>query len=114
MSYHVAKSGLIHMMRYYAVKLGPMGIRVNAVSFGAVVKQESKAFYARNAALKSLCRTITPLGRMGTAKDIVQVVDFLCSSKAAFVTGQNIVVDGGLSLQWPGSLAQKIALRKDS
>ena len=45
---------------------------------------------------------------MGTAEEIAQVIEFLCSPKSSFITGQTIVVDGGLTLQWQESLAQKI------
>ena len=103
--YHVAKAGLVQMVRYYAVKLGPRGIRVNAVSSGPVVKDESRAFYRKNPDLPRLFRKITPLGRMGEAADVVGVVDLLCSEGASFVTGQEIVVDGGLTLRWHGAVA---------
>ena len=45
---------------------------------------------------------------MGTSQDIANVVEFLCSSKAGFITGQDIVVDGGLSLHWQESLSRRI------
>lgn len=109
LSYHVAKAGLIQLVRYYAVLLGPQGIRVNAVSPGTVLKEESKGFYLQHSQLYELYRLITPLGRMGTAEDITHAVAFLCSLKASFITGQTIVVDGGLSLQWQESLARKVS-----
>jgi NAD(P)-dependent dehydrogenase (short-subunit alcohol dehydrogenase family) len=107
-SYHVAKAGLNQMVRYYAVALGPKGIRVNAVSPGIVLKEESGDFYLKSRELQDLYKRITPLGRMGTSQEIASVVSFLCSSKASFITGQNIVVDGGISLQWHETLARKL------
>ena len=107
-SYHVAKAGLNQMARYYAVALGPKGIRVNCVSPGTVLKDESKDFYLQNKPLYDLYRRITPLGRMGTPEEIANVIAFLCSPKASFITGQSIVVDGGLSLQWHESLARQL------
>ncbi|HEX8096589.1 MAG TPA: SDR family oxidoreductase, partial [Pyrinomonadaceae bacterium] len=95
--------------RYYAVKLGPRGVRVNCVSPGAVLKDESKDFYLKNERLYNLYRRITPLGRMATSEEIADVVTFLCGPKAAFITGQNIIVDGGLSLGWHESLARGLA-----
>ena len=53
---------------------------------------------------------ITPLRRMGTAKDIANAVAFLCSDKSSFITGQSIYVDGGLSLVGQESIARKYIL----
>ena len=108
-SYHVAKAGLDHLMRYYAVALGPQGIRVNGVSPASVIKEESKEFYSKNEKLRDLFQKIVPLGRIGTAEEVAHVIEFLCDSKAAFVTGQNIVVDGGLTLQSQESLTRGLA-----
>jgi len=108
-SYHVAKAGLAQMVRFFAVALGARGIRVNGVSPSTILKEESKPFYLQHPQLLGLYKRIVPLGRMGTAEEIATVIEFLCSSKASFITGQNIVVDGGLSLQWQESLARKVA-----
>src|SRR5256714_3369207 len=108
LSYHVAKAGLNQMVRYYAVMLGAQNIRVNSVSPGAVLKEEAKEFYLNNEALCELYERITPLGRMGTAEEVSQVIAFLCSPKASFITGQNIIVDGGLSLELQESLARRL------
>lgn len=108
LSYHIAKAGQNQMVRYFAVNLAPRGIRVNAVSPAIVMKEEAKDFYLQNEKLHSLYKTITPLGRMGRSEDIANATAFLCSEKASFITGQNIVVDGGLSLQSQQSLARKL------
>ena len=109
LGYHVAKAGLVQMVRYFAVILGSKGIRINGVSPGTILKEESKNFYLEHKELMGLYKRIIPLGRMGTAGEIAQVIEFLCSPKSSFITGQNIVVDGGLSLQWHESLARKLA-----
>jgi NAD(P)-dependent dehydrogenase (short-subunit alcohol dehydrogenase family) len=105
--YHVAKAALVGMARYYAVTLGPRGIRVNSVSPGTVLKDESKAFYLQNKALLRLYSDLTPLRRMGSADEVAAVIRFFCSPAASFVTGQNIVVDGGVSVQSHESLARR-------
>jgi NAD(P)-dependent dehydrogenase (short-subunit alcohol dehydrogenase family) len=112
-SYHVAKAGLAQMVRFFAVALGAKGIRVNGVSPSSILKEESKHFYLEHQELLELYRRIVPLGRMGTAEEIAGVIEFLCSSKASLITGQNIVVDGGLSLQGQESLARKVARLTD-
>jgi NAD(P)-dependent dehydrogenase (short-subunit alcohol dehydrogenase family) len=108
-SYHVAKAGIEQMARYYAVTLGRKGIRANTVTPFTFLKEESREFYLKNEALQSLYKTIIPLGRMGTTEDVANAVAYLCSPQAAFVNGQNLFVDGGLSLVWPENLARKLA-----
>jgi NAD(P)-dependent dehydrogenase (short-subunit alcohol dehydrogenase family) len=55
-----------------------------------------------------LYKTIIPLNRLGTTEDSSNVIVFLCSPQAGFVNGQNITVDGGLSLAWPETLARRL------
>jgi 3-oxoacyl-[acyl-carrier protein] reductase len=109
LSYHAAKAALGQMVCYWAVTLGARGIRVNCVSPGTVLKEESKKFFLRDKKLSELYRRITPLGRFGHAREVAQVIGCLCSEQTSFVTGQDIVVDGGVSLQWQESLARELA-----
>ena len=113
LSYHMAKAGLTQMARYYAVTLAARGIRVNAVSSGTIVKDEARAFYRRQRALRELYEEMIPLGRMGTASEIASVVAFLCGADASFMTGQSLVVDGGVSLQWHEALVRRMSPLKD-
>lgn len=112
-SYHMAKAAVTQMVRYYAVAFGSKRLRVNAISPGTIVKDESKAFYRDHPELEQLYRDIVPLGRMGTADDVADLAMFLLSARASFLTGQNIVLDGGLSLQWHESLARRVSPLRD-
>ena len=108
LSYHVCKAGLIQLTKYYAIKLASKGIRVNCISPGTVLKPESQDFYLNNKNIKKMYDSISPLGRMGHAKEMAQIIYFLCSDNAKIITGQNIVSDGGLSLQWQETLSKKL------
>ena len=106
LGYHVAKAGLVQLARYYAVEFGPLGIRVNCVSPGTTMKEESAQYYADNPQVVNRYLKVIPLGRMGTAADIADVVAFLSGPGSGFLTGQEIVIDGGASLVSQESLAQ--------
>ena len=112
--YHVVKAGLDQMVRYYAVTLGPDGIRVNCISSGAVVKEESQEFWQGGEGPGELFASVSPLGRMVTSLDIANAVVFLSSANASYITGHNLMVDGGISLQWQQSLALKLSQQNDT
>lgn len=109
LAYHTSKAALKQMARFYAVKLGQQGVRVNIVSPCTFVKQESAAYYAGQTALQGMYATITPLGRMGTAREVAEAVAFLCGPRASFITGQELAVDGGLSLMLQDAMAREVA-----
>jgi NAD(P)-dependent dehydrogenase (short-subunit alcohol dehydrogenase family) len=108
LSYHIGKAGINHMSRYFAVNLGRKGVRVNSVTPFTFLKDESKDFYVNNHELMDLYKSIVPLGRIGMAEDSANLIQFLCSPAAQFINGQNIYVDGGLSLVWPETLARQL------
>jgi enoyl-[acyl-carrier protein] reductase III len=90
-----SKAALEAVVRYLGVELAP-AIRVNAVSGGVVDTGALEHFPNREEMLRSVERT--PAGRLAEADDIAGAVSFLCSSDAAMVCGQTIIVDGGFSL----------------
>jgi NAD(P)-dependent dehydrogenase (short-subunit alcohol dehydrogenase family) len=112
LSYHVGKAALSQMARFYAFSLGHRKIRVNSLHFGSVLKEESKDFFQKNKELYDTYCKITPLGRIATTEDVVNAIDFLCSEKSSFITGQGIVLDGGLSIQSHESMAKRISSLK--
>lgn len=96
----VPKAALEHLMRYMAAELRPQGIRVNAVSPGAVNTAAMRA--VRGAALAeermAMFRATAPARRTAMPSDIGRLVAFLCSPEADLVVGQALVIDGGMGL----------------
>ena len=94
-----AKSAMETWTRYLAYELAGRGITANCVSPG-VIATDSARFYGgdRYAEFDRLISEYTPAGRMGAPEDVAAAVVFLCSPAARFITGQTIVVDGGLGL----------------
>ncbi|MCY0899415.1 MAG: SDR family oxidoreductase [Firmicutes bacterium] len=94
-----AKGAIETLTRYLAHELGPQQITVNAIAPG-VIATDSEQFYMGDklAAFDAACGRATPLGRVGRPEDVADVAVFLASDWSRFVTGQVIVVDGGLTL----------------
>lgn len=95
-AYAASKGALDAATRSLAIEVGPAGIRVNAVAPGVV----DTALWAKNKAVPGVVETIeeqTPLRRWATPEDIADVIVFLASDAARFVTGETISVDGGMA-----------------
>jgi NAD(P)-dependent dehydrogenase (short-subunit alcohol dehydrogenase family) len=90
-AYGAAKAGLIQFTRYAAVHLADRGIRVNTVSPGAC---PSPPVQGDTTFMDALCERI-PLGRIGQPAEVAGAVHFLLSDASSYVTGHNLVVDGG-------------------
>jgi NAD(P)-dependent dehydrogenase (short-subunit alcohol dehydrogenase family) len=90
-TYSVIKHGLIGLTKYLATYWADHGVRVNAISPGGVFNNQDPAFVER------LTRLI-PMGRMAEVDEYRAAVQFLCSDASSYMTGQNMVVDGGRSV----------------
>jgi len=95
--YATAKSALVGFSRHLAAELGPLGIRVNCVAPGLVVPTDSSR--ATREAVQSSIAAQTPLRRLATPEDVAGPVLFLASEWSRFVTGQTLLVDGGLVMR---------------
>ncbi|WHZ35921.1 SDR family NAD(P)-dependent oxidoreductase [Sagittula sp. MA-2] len=92
-AYGTSKAGVIHLTKQHAAELGEYGIRVNCVAPGPVKTKLSIAVHSPEI-IKAYHDSI-PLNRYGTERELAEVICFLCSDKAAYVTGQIVSVDGG-------------------
>jgi NAD(P)-dependent dehydrogenase (short-subunit alcohol dehydrogenase family) len=99
--YSAAKAGVAAITASAALEYGPH-IRVNSVAPGMIVTALTQPLLQFLPAEQERFERTTPLGRLGQPEDIADVVVFLCSDLARFITGQNIVVDGGMTLHGSG------------
>jgi meso-butanediol dehydrogenase/(S,S)-butanediol dehydrogenase/diacetyl reductase len=99
--YAAAKAGVAAITASAALEYGPE-IRVNAVSPGMILTALTEPLLQFLPHEQARFERTTPLGRIGQPEDIADVVVFLCSNLARFITGQNIVVDGGMTLHGSG------------
>jgi NAD(P)-dependent dehydrogenase (short-subunit alcohol dehydrogenase family) len=95
-AYQASKAGVLGLSRAMAYDLGPSGIRVNCVSPGYIATAMTKGSFG-DPDMNAARRAHTLLDRWGTPEDVAGVVGFLCSPAAAYVTGANLMVDGGWS-----------------
>ena len=90
-TYSVIKTGLIGLTRYLATYWAEKGIRCNALSPGGVLNNQSEKFIKK-------IENLIPLGRMADKDEYKSAIKFLCSNASSYMTGQNIVIDGGRSI----------------
>jgi 3-oxoacyl-[acyl-carrier protein] reductase len=94
-NYSAAKAGIIGFTKSLARELGSRGVRANVVAPGYISTRLTNELPDE---LKESMRAATPLGRFGEPEDVAGVVRFLCSDAASFITGEVLLVDGGLGM----------------
>jgi 3-oxoacyl-[acyl-carrier protein] reductase len=98
--YSAAKSGVVGLVRGLAVELGRDGIRVNGLAPGFIrTAQALSEQHSLGAAGLDAVASKVPLGRVGEPEDMADVIAFMASDKARYLTGQTLTVDGGLVIQ---------------
>jgi len=98
--YAAAKSGLVGMTRSLALDVAQHDVRVNAVSPGYIGTDLLEEFFDTIPGEREKALSVHPLGRIGTPENVAEVVCFLASDAASFVTGANWAVDGGLGVRY--------------
>ena len=96
-AYTATKAGLSGLVRSLAIEWGPRGVTVNAVGPGIIETPLTRAYMDKHPERVAATIANTPLGRVGTPEDVADVVAFLASDGARFISGQTIYVDGGVS-----------------
>jgi 3-oxoacyl-[acyl-carrier protein] reductase len=94
-NYAASKAGIIGFTKSLARELGTRGVRANVVAPGYV---DTRLTQAISEDMRSLMLANTPLGRFGSPEDVAATVRFLCSNEASFITGEVLLVDGGLGM----------------
>lgn len=92
-AYGTSKAAVIHLTKQQAAELGEFGVRVNCVSPGPVRTKLAAAVHSPE--IIAAYHDAIPLNRYGSEREIAEMIVFLCSDRATYVTGQSIAVDGG-------------------
>ena len=94
-NYAASKAGVIGLTKALARELGSRGVRVNAVAPGYIATELTEVLSEE---IRGAILANTPMGRLGSPEDVASAVRFLCSDEAAFITGDVLLVDGGLGM----------------
>lgn len=96
-AYNISKAADFQLVRNYAVEAGPKNIRVNAIAPGVVKTDFARALWEDQKMHDATC-AITPLGRLGEPRDIAGAAVYLASAAGSWMTGQMLVIDGGMTV----------------
>ena len=110
-AYGSTKAGIALLTQQMAIEWGPLGIRVNAVAPGLIDGGMSEPIYA-DPVIRHARESKVPLGRLGLSEDIARVVLFLGSEDASYITGQNLLVDGGVTMSMIANLPRPKSVDK--
>ncbi len=108
-AYGATKAAVALLTQQMALEWGPGGVRVNAVAPGLIDGGMSAPIYA-DAAMRKAREAKVPLRRLGRPEDVAQAVVYLASDAASYVTGQNLLVDGGVTMGIIGQLPRPKAV----
>lgn len=96
-AYAVSKAGVIHMTRLIARTYGPQGVRANTICPGVIDTDMIHSHMLTSNAARDAISQATPVGRIGTPRDIAELALYLASDAASFISGQAIAIDGGMT-----------------
>lgn len=99
--FSAAQSGLLGLCKAASISLAPKKIRINAVALGMMKEDGSNGFWndADDKQIQNL-ESVIPLGRIPKSYECTALVEFLASDRATFITGENCVVNGGVSVRF--------------
>jgi len=114
-NYCAVKAAVINLSRQLAVEFGRQGIRVNAISPGRIVTEWKQEYLDKNPFAVRRQNSYYPLGRPGTLRELAYAALFIASDEASFITGHNLVVDGGITAEISDSTAPVVeaGIRKE-
>jgi glucose 1-dehydrogenase len=97
MTYGVTKGAIIHMTRMLAYEWAAQGIRVNAIAPGTIETPSRAAYFDANPGTREAMLKRVPAGKFGSEDDVAGAVSFLAGADSSFITGQTLLIDGGLT-----------------
>lgn len=101
LAYNFSKKGVHLLVKRYATEFGKKGARIVSISPGIIMTPMSEMAAAAHPEQMNYMKAMTPMGRNGNPEDIADAVSFLTDDRASFITGTDLIVDGGLTVRLP-------------